>query len=88
MTTTNRDINEYIKAKKLVIGSKIVLKGAKRGDLQKVVRANNCPETINRDLKHYAKLSKLEIEDFNGDSKQLGEMCGKPFNILMIGVKK
>lgn len=85
---TSRDLAAYAKAKRLVIGSKTVLKKAKIGNIEKVIKSTNCPDNIKKDLEHYAKLSKFEIEDFSGDSKQFGEMCGKPFNVLLIGVKK
>lgn len=85
---TSRELTSFEKSKKLIIGSSTVIKRAKKGEIQKVVKASNCPENLKNDLLQYSKLSKFEIEDFPGDSKQLGEMCGKPFNILMVGIKK
>jgi len=85
---TSRDIAGYVKSKKIVIGSREVVKNVKKGNLIKIIKATNCPEETNKDLERYAKMSSFEIEEFEGDSKKLGEMCGKPFNVLLLGVKK
>ena len=83
-----KEIKDAVKAKKLVIGSRTVIKGVKGGSLKSVVCASNCPEGTEKDLNHYATLSKIEVKKFTGDSSRLGELCGKPFNVLMVGIQK
>ena len=86
--TVTQEIKSAIKEKKLVMGSRVVFKGVKIGRIDTVFYASNCPENVRKDLDHYAKLSKIKIEKFEGNANQLGEICGKPFNILMVGVMK
>lgn len=86
--TIKKKISDAIEAKKLIIGIKNVREALKTGNLNSVIRARNCPESIVRDLEHYGKLSDTEIENTNDDSSRLGEYCGKPFNIIVVGIKK
>ncbi len=82
-----KEIKEALKAKKLVMGSNSVIRGVKTGHIKTVVHASNFPENSMADLKHYKQLGGITLEKFDGTSKQLGELCGKPFNILVVGLK-
>ncbi|UCD07797.1 MAG: ribosomal L7Ae/L30e/S12e/Gadd45 family protein [Candidatus Aenigmatarchaeota archaeon] len=86
--TIGKQIKDAIKNDKLIIGSRTVLKNLKNEMLESVVYASNCPEELMKDLNHYSKVSGIKLEEFNGNSVQLGELCGKPFRILIIGMKK
>ncbi len=86
--TIDKQIKDAIKNDKLIIGSRTVLKNLKNEMLESVVYASNCPEELIKDLNHYSKVSSIKLEEFNGNSVQLGELCGKPFRILIIGMKK
>jgi len=83
-----KEIREAGKKKKLLIGSRVVIKALKNGKLKAVVYAKNCPEERIKDLNYYEKISKIKVIAFNDDSKRLGQVCGKPFNILMVGISK
>ena len=86
--TVEKDIKDALKAGKLLMGTRSVIKGMKTGKASAVVIASNCPEGIRKDLKHYAGMHKAEMREFKGDSVRLGEVCGKPFNILVLGIRK
>jgi len=81
-------IKEASKNKKLVLGTKTVLKGLKNTTINQVFCASNFPEQTRKDLNHYAGLSNVKIEEFGGNSSKLGEACGKPFKILIVGIQK
>lgn len=81
-------IKMAIRDKKLVIGSKETIKGVKNGKIKAVVYASNCPKNKIKDLNHYTTLSNIDLKKFEGDSKKLGELCGKPFNTIIIGIVK
>ncbi len=85
---TKKEIKEAIKSKKIFIGTRSVLRGIKQGKVKAVFYASNCPENKVKDLNRYASLSDIKIEKFKGSSAELGEYCGKPFSILMIGIGK
>lgn len=81
-------LKEAIAENKVVIGSKSIVKHMKTGGFKMVFVAKNCPESIKKDLKHYAQLSDVKIEEFEGTGKQLGTFCGKPFSIATVAIKK
>jgi ribosomal protein L30E len=33
-------------------------------------------------------MGKVEIERFKGDSASLGQICGKPFSVTVLGIEK
>ncbi|MCK4714320.1 MAG: 50S ribosomal protein L30e [Candidatus Aenigmarchaeota archaeon] len=88
MTDIEESINDAVKKKGIVIGTRSVLKKMKRGEIKLVVYASNTPENFKSDLNHYAGVSSIEVKGFKGDSAQLGGLCGKPFHILAVGIKK
>lgn len=84
----NSEIKDAVKNDRLIMGSRIVLRNLKNKMLELVIYASNCPEVALKDLGHYSGISGVRLEQFKGNSVQLGEMCGKPFRILMVGVRK
>jgi large subunit ribosomal protein L30e len=88
MAAVNQEIKEAMKEKKIVIGSRTVIKGVKKGHISSVVYASNCPQETRKDLEYYSKNGFLGLKEFGGNSVQLGELCGKPFNVLLVGIRK
>lgn len=82
-----KDIKDALDNKKAVIGTRTVIKGIKEGKIENIFYASNCPKEAVKDLNHYAKTSKVSVEGFNGDSVKLGQICGKPFSVLLVGIK-
>jgi large subunit ribosomal protein L30e len=85
---TEKEIKKAIKEGKLVIGSKRVLKDLKQGVIKSVIYASNCPENRKKDINYYSKHFGIEVKRFKGNSRQLGEICGKPFNVVLLGIRK
>ena len=83
-----KEIKDAMKLKKVLLGSNSVIRGVKIGTVKTVVHASNFPEKVLSDLNYYKSVGGITVEKFNGNSKQLGELCGKPFNILIVGLKK
>lgn len=79
-------IKDAEKQGRLLIGSNRVVREMKKGRLIAVIYASNLPEALARDINHYASVSGVEMKGFAGDSIKLGETCGKPFGILLIGI--
>jgi large subunit ribosomal protein L30e len=71
-----------------IIGYKMSVKFLKTGSPRMVVLANNTPESMRREMEHNAKVSNVPVENFNGTSKDLGLVCGKPFPITAITIKR
>ena len=81
-------IKEALKEGKVKIGKSAVLRMLKKGSLQSVIRASNCPDRVVRDIGYYAGIGKVGIERFEGDSASLGQLCGKPFSVTVLGIEK
>jgi large subunit ribosomal protein L30e len=83
-----KEIKKAISEGKAVLGKNEVRRGLKAGGLKSVLCASNCPLDWLKDLEYYAGLSKVELEKLADDSAKLGQVCGKPFNVTVIGIKK
>lgn len=83
-----KEIKDALKEGKVVTGRNEVVRGLKNGSLQKVFFTENCSAEFTRELEYYGRLSKAPIEKFGGSSASLGQMCGKPFRIVMLGIEK
>lgn len=86
--SVEKTIKEATKEGRLLLGSRRVLKLAKKGAIKSAICASNCLESTRRDLEYYKKTAKLEVMDFEGSSAELGGLCGKPFKIAVLGIKK
>ena len=84
--TLINQMKEAIEKKKIVIGSSRTIKHLKMKKLKLVVLSTNCPDNVKKDIEHYAGLAGISIETFDGTSKQLGIICGKPFPIVALSI--
>jgi large subunit ribosomal protein L30e len=86
--TIEKEVKDAMKEMKLVIGTRMVMRGIKSEAMKYVICPENCSQEVRSDLDYYSRNFGLEIKKFTGNSRQLGEICGKPFNIMLLGVKK
>jgi len=84
---TVQELRTALNNKNLIIGTKRTIKYLKIKNVKLVILANNCPENIKKDIEHYANLSEVKVETFDGTGKQLGIFCGKPFSITALAIK-
>lgn len=80
-------IQEAVKSKKAIIGYRKTIRFIKLNSPKLIVVARNIPEKMKKEIEHNVKLSKTEIEVFNGTSKELGIICGKQFPIAAIAIR-
>ena len=86
--SVEKDIKDSLKEKKIVLGTRGVIRSSKQGVLKMIVISSNVPEKFRRDLERYASLSQTELQSFPGNSIELAQLCRKPFKILTVGIKK
>jgi large subunit ribosomal protein L30e len=86
--TVEKDIRQAMKDRKMLIGSRSVIRAMKNKGLQEVVMAQNCPPGTADDIGRYAELNRVKMTRFEGSSVRLGQMCGKPFAVLLVGISK
>jgi ribosomal protein L30E len=86
--SAEKAIEMALKDGKTVTGRNAAVRALKLGSLQSVFYSSNCPPDFVRELDYYGKLSKAEVLKFDGDSAKLGQACGKPFKIVILGIEK
>lgn len=68
----------------LIVGFKEVKKGIEDSKVEKVFLANNCTGSLKEDVKK----TNIEVVQTDFSNKRIGTICGKPFNISVLGVSK
>ena len=82
----NREIRRAVDTGEVVFGEKQVEKTLKKGEGEVVILTNNAPKKA--ELKQLALLSGKKIVEFSGKGLELGSVCGKPFVVSVMLVKK
>ena len=75
------DIQSAVKSKKAILGYEKSLEYLRSNKPKVVVIADNIQKDRKEELEHDARLSETDIEVFDGSSKELGIICGKPFPV-------
>jgi len=52
-----------------------------------VVVAKNTPEKMRKEIEHNAGIAGVRLEVFEGTSKELGVICGRPYPVTVLVVK-
>lgn len=82
------EIKKLAKSKKLAIGTERAIKLLKKGNLEKVFIAANCPEGIKKDLKKYCGISNAKCIELKQNNDELGVLCKKSFSVTVASVVK
>lgn len=81
------EIQSAVKSKKAVIGFRDSIKSIKDDNSKIVVVANNIPAEMKKEIESSIKSDKIKLEVFEGSSKDLGVICGKPFPISTLTIR-
>jgi len=81
-------IQDALKAKKAIVGYRQCIKFIKLDEPKLIVIAKNLPESMRKEIEHNAKISETSLEIFNGSSRDLGVVCGKPYPVSTVVIKK
>jgi len=86
------DLTDIIKAKtkenKVILGYNTVMKLIKNGNPELIVVANNLPDEKRKIMEHNAKIAKVELKEYPNDGVNLGLVCGKPFAVGVLAIKR
>ncbi len=82
----SRKVAQAVSTGKVIMGTDKSLKALKRGQAKLAIVSSNCARETLEDVKHYTKLSGVQLHVFDGDSTSLGLACGKPFSVDMLVV--
>ncbi len=81
-------IKEKIKQDKVLLGYKSVMKSLKSSRPELIVYANNLPDDRKKMIEHNAKISNVEIKEYPNDNVNLGLVCGKPFSVSILAIRR
>ncbi len=86
------DLTDIIKTKtkenKIILGYNTVMKFLKNENPEFIVIANNFPDDKRKIIEHNAKIAKIELKEYQNDSVNLGLVCGKPFAVGVLAIKR
>lgn len=82
------EVKKLAASKKIVIGTKRVMKMLKAGKISKVFVTSNCPKGVKEDIGRYASISKADVVQMDMPNDELGVVCKKQFSISIVGVSK
>lgn len=82
-----REIRRAVDTGKVEFGTKSTENTLLTSDCLAVVVCSNIPKLTNERLKEYCTLASVPYVKFDGTSKELGQICGKPFLISSLTVK-
>lgn len=81
------EIQNAIKNNEVIIGYKKSIKFIKLSTPKLIVIAKNAPEKIRKEIEYNVRISKSRVEVFQGSSRELGILCGKPFPVTTLIIK-
>lgn len=75
------NLKKAIKEKKLIIGTERTISALKRGEAKEVFVSKNCPELLRKEIKNYAEISNISVNELKESNEEMGTICKKPFSI-------
>jgi large subunit ribosomal protein L30e len=81
-------IKEKTKEGKVLLGYKSVIKLLKSDKPELVVVANNIRDDKKKMIEQNAQISKVQVKEYQKDNINLGLLCGKPFSVSALVVKR
>jgi ribosomal protein L30E len=86
-----KDVKKHIRTLfeegRTIIGSDRVLKALRLGGIKKAYTASNIPALKMKEAQTAAKATGIELEQLELSAGEIGVLCKKPFNILLLGIK-
>jgi large subunit ribosomal protein L30e len=85
LKTIEKTLKEAVGSSSFKCGHKEVLQSIKGSKLIVLSRSANAP--TRRVLEQQALAAGVQIHQFDGNSMQLGKLCGKPFRVAVVAIK-
>lgn len=79
-------IRLVIESGKVELGSRKSIATTKQGKPKLLIIAENTPTSIRNSITESAKASSIPIIEYNGNTMELGSVCGKPFPVSLLSV--
>ena len=82
-----KELKDKLVQEKVIIGSDIVMKELKKGNLNKIFLASNCRDDIKKEITHFANIQKVPVELLELSNEDLGVLCKKNFFVAVLGIQ-
>jgi large subunit ribosomal protein L30e len=86
MADLANNIRLAVDSGKVALGVNKVMDSIKKNDAKLVVVAAKNRQDILEDLQHISKISSIKTVVFNGNSMELGAICGKPYSVSALSI--
>ncbi|MGC8567650.1 MAG: 50S ribosomal protein L30e [Candidatus Micrarchaeia archaeon] len=71
---------------KVVIGARGVTESIKNGEAKLVIISSVNNEKTKMDILHDTTLAGIKVEEYTGNSMDLGTVCGKPYSVSALAI--
>ena len=88
MIDVDKAIATTAKTGKVQFGANNALKSAKTKKAKLIILASNCPQNTREDIEYYCGLSNIPVSIYDGNSLDLGAVCGKPFEVSALTIRE
>ena len=82
------ELKKHVKEKKLIIGTKTVVKKLRVGKLSSIFVSSNCPKAVRDDITHYSTIAGTRVVELEVPNDELGVICKKSFSVSVAGVPR
>ena len=86
MADLANNIRLAVDSGKVAMGVNKVMDSIRKNDAKLVVVATKNRQDILEDLQHLSKISNIKTVMFEGNSMELGAVCGKPYSVSALSV--
>ena len=86
MADLSTNIRLAVDSGRVALGVNKVMDTIKDNSAKLVVAASNGKKDTIQDVQHLSKIANIKVVLFNGNSLELGAVCGKPFSVSMLSV--
>ena len=88
MTDLANDIRLAVDSGETALGINKVIDSIKGNTAKLIIAASINKTEALQDVMHLAKISDLSVITFEGNSLELGAICGKPFSVSVLSIIK
>lgn len=71
-----------------IAGNSAVVRKIYSNELKEILIASNCSKEIENKIVDLAKINRIPVKKIEEDSKKLGILCKKTYNISVLGLLK
>ncbi len=88
MSDLNNDLRLVIDTGKYTLGNREVVRSITESTAKAIVLASKGKKSIVEDILHMCKVADIRVISYNGNSIELGALCGKPYAVNVLAINE